>query len=359
MASRRAFIASTLTACAMPKLGWTAARHPAYLATAMEGAGDYFLFGIDAAGDDLFRVLLPGRGHAAAAHPDFAEAVVFARRPGRHATIFDCAAGGIIRHITAPPGRHFYGHGVFVADGQLLCTTENHIESGRGLIGLWDRSAGWRRVGEHDSGGIGPHDIKCLADGTIVVANGGILTHPRSGRKKLNINQMRPNLSYVSAAGEIIDMIELEPSLRTNSIRHLAVRCDGTVAFAMQNQGDIYDATPLLGLHRRGRPPLLCAAPTVDQLAMRGYAGSVAFDHSGDTIAITSPRGGRIHCFGSEGGFIASHKCADVCGLAAADGGFVASDGMGRISVVAGRLRHISSNPERAWDNHLISVRGV
>jgi hypothetical protein len=33
----------------------------------------------------------------------------------------------------------------------------------------------------------------------LVVANGGILTDPGSGRAKLNIATMRPNLSYLDA----------------------------------------------------------------------------------------------------------------------------------------------------------------
>ena len=34
--------------------------------------------------------------------------------------------------------------------------------------------------------------------------------------------------------GTILEMVELEPALRRASIRHLAARADGTVAFALQ-----------------------------------------------------------------------------------------------------------------------------
>jgi len=352
MGSRRHFLASLLAASAMPRLSWADAGNPSYLAAAKEADGGYALFGLDRDGRDLFRIALPDRGHAAAAHPHAPEAVAFARRPGTFALVIDCTTGAVAHRLDAPQGHHFYGHGAFIAGGDILCTTENHIDSGEGRIGFWSRREGYRRVGEIASGGIGPHEVLALPGDVLAVANGGIRTHPDQGRDKLNLDTMRPNLAYARVDG-VHDVVELSDDLHHASIRHLA--SDGeTVAFAMQWQGDVSDPVPLLGLHRRGQDPVLCQADLAEQLAMNGYAGSVAM--AGGRVGITSPRGGRVHLFGMDGKFEGAIMRGDVCGLAPRGAGLLATDGMGGVLELSGEdVRPLAVAP-RAWDNHLIRI---
>ena len=59
---------------------------------------------------------LPARGHGICLRPGTAEAVVFARRPGTFAAVFEPATGLVVRRFDTPPERHFYGHGVFEPD---------------------------------------------------------------------------------------------------------------------------------------------------------------------------------------------------------------------------------------------------
>lgn len=349
---RRAFLATLLASASLPGTTWADAGNPAYLAAAREPEGTYALFGLGAEGQDIFRIPLPARGHAACAHPRAPEAVAFARRPGDFALVIDCVTGQVLHRLTAPAGRHFYGHGTYLGDGAFLVTTENDIETGQGILGLWLREDGYRRIGEHASGGIGPHDILTLPGDMLAVANGGIRTHPDQGRDKLNLDTMRPNLAYLTGEGALLDRVELTPGLHQASIRHLAYR-DDLLAFAMQWQGALPDAAPLLGLHRRGAAPVLCTAPEPEQLAMQGYAGSVAM--SSDRIGITSPRGGRLHLFDHTGAFQTSLRRADICGLAAGTDGLLATDGMGGI-LHAGESLSPLSRANRAWDNHLIRV---
>src|SRR5690606_41790368 len=92
--------------------------------------------------------------------------------------------------LQAAQGRHFFGHGVFLPDGQRMVATENHYEAGYGVLGVYDTSPGgnFRRIGEFETGGIGPHEAVLLNDGrTVCVANGGILTHPDYGKLELNL----------------------------------------------------------------------------------------------------------------------------------------------------------------------------
>ncbi|SES14625.1 hypothetical protein SAMN04490244_106106 [Tranquillimonas rosea] len=359
MTTRRAFLASLAAAAAIPGLSWADAGSPAYLAAARDEDGAFALYGLTAQGADLFRIPLPDRGHAAAAHPEAPEAVAFARRPGTFALVLDCALGKLAARLEAPEGRHFYGHGAFLLDGDTLCTTENDVATGEGRIGMWSRSDGYRRIGEVASGGVGPHEILLRPDGGLVVGNGGIRTHPDRGREKLNIDTMVPNLAYMSSDGMLEETVELREDLHKNSIRHIAVREDGLVAFAMQWQGDASAATPLLGLHQRGRPPVLASADLAEQIAMQGYAGSVAFDGDGRTVAITSPRGGRLHRFSDAGELVEVHRRADICGVATAAHGFVASDGMGGLFGLEAHEMHALGKRPRSWDNHIVRIGGL
>lgn len=355
MTTRRRFLATLAAAGAVPRVGWGAAGHPDYLAAARLPDGSFALMGLDHGGAETFRVPLPARGHAGAGHPTRAEAVAFARRPGGFALVIDCASGQVLHRLTPPKGRQFNGHGVYARGGALLLTSEQAASDSAGVIGLWDVAAGYRRRGEMASQGTGPHDLRLMPGGeALVVANGGIATDP-SDRRKLNIPTMRPSLSYLSLDGRLLEQVELAPALHRNSIRHLAVAPDGQVGFAMQWQGPKEDAQPLLGLHRRGAAPVLAQAPMAETLAMQGYAGSIAWSPEG--FAITSPRGGRVQRFDSQGKFLGALPRADVCGLAPRAGGYLASDGLGGLIAIdpGGRPTPLSRHG-CAWDNHIVTL---
>ncbi|WP_294607550.1 DUF1513 domain-containing protein [uncultured Roseovarius sp.] len=356
MIHRRGFLASLLAVGATPRLGWAAVGNPSYLAAARDPDGSFALYGLDTRGASTFRVPLPARGHAGAGHPSRAEAVTFARRPGTFALVLDCARGGVLHRLTPPEGRQFNGHGVFSADGTVLFTSEQRSDTSEGIIGVWDTAAGYTRHDEFPSGGLGVHDLRLMPGGeTLVVANGGIATDA-TDRTKLNVATMRPNLTYQTISGSILDQVELERDLWQNSIRHLAIRHDGFVGFAMQWEGQDGAATPLLGLHRRGNPPRLAEAPLGDELAMQGYAGSIAFSGDGTQIAITSPRGGRLHRFSTEGAFLGAVSRADICGLAPMRGGYLASDGLGGLIAIDATGPTPLARVDCAWDNHIVAL---
>ncbi|QIK40033.1 DUF1513 domain-containing protein [Pontivivens nitratireducens] len=354
---RRHFVGGLLAAGLIPKPTWADVGSPAYLAAAALPDGRYALCGIDAALDVLFQIPLPGRGHAAAARPTRPEAVAFARRPGTFAIVIDCLTGRATATLTAPEGRHFYGHGAFSADGNWLFTTENDFEAGQGRIGVWDVAAGYLRVAEWSSGGIGPHDIQRLpGTDTLVVANGGIDTHPDSGRVKLNIPTMAPNLAYITD-GTVQQIAALPPTLHKNSIRHLAVSTRGQVAFAMQWHGG-GDVVALLGTHRRGASsPVLMDAPAEALRAMRGYVGSVAFAPDDRRVAVTSPRGGLVQVYDTQvGHLIESHAVEDASGVARARGGFAVTSGLGSFHRIGAVQQSRQWSGRYTWDNHLIAI---
>ena len=356
MAGRRQFIAGFLAASLAPATSWAAAGAPAYLSAAKLPDGSFALCGLGADRRILFRVPLPGRGHAAAAHPTRAEAVAFARRPGRFAIVVDCVSGHETTRLIAPEGRHFYGHGAFSGGGRWLFTTENDYEAGEGRVGVWDAQAGYARIDEFSSGGVGPHDIRCLSgSGILVIANGGIDTHPDSGRTKLNLPTMMPNLCYIKDS-RIVETASLPPELHRNSIRHLAVSDSGQVALGMQWQGTADDA-PLLGLHRRGEGIRLAAAPPDQLRRMNGYVGSVAFAHDQRLVAVTSPRGSTVQVFRSvDGTLVQSYSIEDASGIAASGKGFIVASGVGDLYQLDPDRAPVALPSALRWDNHLVAL---
>lgn len=350
MATRRGFLAG-LAALALPRPSWADVGCPDFLAAAKQGDA-YVLRGLTDAGESLFSLPLPARGHAAAAHPARPLAVAFARRPGSFAVVIDCRTGEVTARLTPPAGRQFNGHGVFSGDGAVLYTSEVVAEGSEGRIGLWE-TGGFARIGEWSSGGIGPHDVKRLGE-RLVVANGGIATDPKD-RTKLNLATMRPNLSLIGPDGALVDQVELAAGLHQNSIRHLALGPAGAVAFAMQWEGDPAEAVAQLGLWTPGTPPQLCPAPEAQALRMQGYAGSIAW--SGDAIAITSPKGGVAMVFAASGAHLATIERPDICGIAPLpSGGFLASDGAGGLSSLSHKgLSRLTQQP-LSWDNHLVAL---
>ncbi len=364
MPSRRGFLKLLGAGAIAPTLSWADMGGPAYLAAARTPEGAFALFGVDALGRDIFSVALPDRAHAATVHPRLARAVVFARRPGTYAVVLDCATGRQLARMEAPEGLIFCGHGVFDAAGDRLYTSEAVAETGEGRIGVWDMEAGVARVGAVPSGGQGPHECILLPDGTLAVANGSIelgrRLDPDGAEDPIAIAEMAPNLTYLDpASGEIIDQLDPPPELRRNSIRHLAVRPDGLLAFAMQWHGPSSEDPSLLGLHRRGQGAArLLSADGPAQRVLRGYAGSVAFSADGARVAISSPRGGVVDAFAVEtGAHAARWTRPDICGLAPSGAGFAATTGLGEWLTLASATPDLTATtPGRAWDNHVAMI---
>jgi uncharacterized protein len=350
MATRRAFLAG-LAAATLPRMTWADAGNPAYLAAAKLPDNSYALHGLSTAGTTLFTIPLPARGHAACAHPTRAQAVAFARRPGTYALVLDAFTGTVAHRLTPPEGRQFNGHGAFSADGSVLFTSEQVADGSAGRLGLWD-TAKYTRIGEVSTGGIGPHDVRLLPNGGLVVANGGIETDA-TDRTKLNIPTMQPSLAYLSADGSLQDIITLDQTLHQNSIRHLAL-FDGGVAFAMQWEGDPAESPPLLGLHRAGTAPQLYALPDTDAPAMKNYAGSIAV--SGNIVALTSAHGGVVAQFTLDGTALPLITRADASGVAPHVGGFLVSDGQGAVSLLTADGLQPLTTESLAWDNHLVAI---
>lgn len=342
-------------ACAKP--GWL------YAAAYRKGDGNYGAAIFDEAGAKRNRVMLPGRGHGLAVRPDGSRVVAFARRPGKFAVEFGTDRSSQPVWFSPPQGRHFYGHGVFASNGQILYAAENDIETGRGLVGLYDATDCFKPLGVLATGGIGPHDLDFMPDGHIlVVANGGIRTHPDHGRQPLNLDTMAPSLAYLdSVTGDVIEQISLGPVMHKLSLRHLAVNQAGTVVVGCQYRGPRQDQPDLVVTHRRGEQAQTFALPDGVNRKLRDYVSSVSIDSSGQYAAITSSKGSVALIVDlASRKLVAAHELADVSGVASytdVTGGFLMTTGTGTVRQAQLRTHQINgTHPDTFWDNHLLRV---
>lgn len=333
------------------------AEGPRYLSACRNKDGSYAAALLDGNGNIVFSAALPGRGHGFAIDPPGSKAVVFARRPGEFALVLDIERRTSTSTIQAVANRHFYGHGFFAPRGDLLYASENAYDVSQGRIGIYEAASGFNRLGEIPTGGIGPHEALLLPDGeTIVVANGGILTHPDFRRQKLNLPMMEPSLAYLDRrSGRIVEQVALPAHLHQLSIRHLCLDRRGVVWFGCQYEGPAHDVVPLVGYHRRGRPPELIELPPGTTRALRNYVGSIAADRSGSLIGATSSRGGTAVVWDTR-----SHRMINQFRFPSATG--IAPGRSASFMVTSGRGRFLdasSATPKQSkvrWDNHLTGL---
>jgi hypothetical protein len=230
------------------------------------------------------------------------------------------------------------------------------------MIGVRDATNGYRQIGEFPAHGLEPHDIALLDDGrTMVIANGGIETHPDHGDDELNLPDMQPSLVYVDVAtGDLLEEHRLAPALHQLSIRHLAIAAGDIVVFGCQYRGPEEDIPALVGFHRRGEAPVVVEAPGATQAGLRNYIGSVAADRSGGIVAASAPKGGLVTYWDVAGRrYLGACDLSDGCGLAPThrSASFLLTSGEGWLvtAEAGGAMSRQASGFQ--WDNHAILVR--
>ncbi|PPC75442.1 DUF1513 domain-containing protein [Pokkaliibacter plantistimulans] len=337
--------------------------------------GQHFFGGFDELGSQRFAVPLPGRAHGIAIHPSDSVCAVIARRAGTFLSIVSLPEGRHLQTLNNPAQRRFYGHAAFSPDGQRLFTSENDYEHQRGVIGVWQWDGQQlRRTDEWLSGGEGPHEVIMHPDGQLLVANGGVITHPDTGRDMLNLDTMHPNLSFIDIqTGQVSRQLDLPSALQRLSIRHLSVSSSGVIACALQYAGGVAlpdsasKVVPLLALLRPHDDHLQLVHLPEGPEFHRNYIGSVCWDIEGHWLALTAPQGSRAYFFNalpqdenSAGRWGASITYSDTCGITqdSVAGSFLISSGSGGVisySPMDGDWQPMPDSFVRRqrWDNHM------
>ncbi len=324
-------------------------------------SGQHRLSVVDGKNNDLITLPITQRVHDQALNPvNHNQVVFFARRPGNEAYVVDISTQHLQHTFKSQAGRHFFGHGFFTPDANYLVSCENAYEKGHGVIVVRDAKT-WQVLTEFPANGVGTHQIKLMPDAkTLVVANGGIRTHPDTPRKKLNLPTMKPNLSYIDLnTGKVL--ASYEPIHHQMSIRHIDINQQGKVAIAMQHQGSLLDEVPLIAFHHGEEQLQYAKDENTLWQRMKHYVGSIAFNAAGDIAAATSPRGNLIVFWdATQQSHISKQKIPDVSGVAYTreDKAFIASNGKGNIYFINPDkekkqiIRQLTFKNTR-WDNHL------
>ncbi|ENO13159.2 DUF1513 domain-containing protein [Marinobacter nanhaiticus D15-8W] len=362
--TRRRFLQATLAGLSLAGFGARlalatgAGRQPLVLSAVDDAAGNHFIAGIDLAGRPRFQIPVDDRCHGGCQRPGIEHALLFARRPGRHFYIVDTRRGEEVARIEAREGFHFYGHGVFSRDSRYLYVTLNHFPSGEGVIRVYDADENYRHIADYALDGIGPHELRLHPDGeTLVIALGGIKTHPDYDRIKLNLDTMETALVLMDRRDGRIHQ-RFTPSHHQLSCRHLDIAPDGTVIAGYQYQGPEWETPPLIArLDGHTGKFSEIALPEDDQSRLRNYTASIAVHPETAYAAITAPRGNRVVIIDyRKSRYVRSLDVPDVAGaLPLAGGGFVVSSGNGSVQLIhPDRERpELLTHLDLRWDNHL------
>jgi hypothetical protein len=359
---RRAFLKAAgagFAAGLLPRQLQALERNELVFASSVQTAGGgYGAVLLGERGDLIATIDLPDRGHDITISREAGRGVVFARQPGTFALVFDPDGREVPVTLTSIEGRHFYGHGVFSPDGRLLYATESDFEAARGVVGIYDATDGYRRIGEFPTFGTGPHEMLLMPDGvTFVVANGGIETHPDFGRTELNLETMDPSVVFIDRRdGRLVGQLRLDAGLHQLSIRHMAIDGRGRVWFGCQYKGAPADKPQLVGYATMDGDIHLVELPPGTLADLRNYVGSVATSADGGTVAVSSPEGDLLVAIDVEGKRpVLVQTLRNGCGLAADGIGFVATSGEGEMVGMAGAGRE-ARQFDFLFDNHVLRV---
>lgn len=325
-----------------------------FATTAKRKSGSYAAALVSERGELISSLDLPDRGHDATQCPMTGRIVIFARRPGTFAIVMD-RKGHALQTITSVEGRHFFGHGVFSPDGRLLYATENDFGNAAGMIGIYDATNDFARIGEFASGGMDPHDLLLSPDGKLIcIANGGIETHPDFGRQKLNLATMRPNLTWIErASGAMVETHELASEWHQLSLRHLGMGNNGRIWVGGQFEGAKDSAVPLLASASPDDELRFASLPDEATKALNFYVGSVAASPDGEHVIATSPKGNVAVIHHIASGKTETRTLKNVCGAAWGHEAFVISSGDGALQSEVADIEDAGI----MFDNHLYALK--
>lgn len=358
-ASRRLFLGQTAA------LGLGASGLPAWAATARTQdtprvltawmQGEKAWAGIWTPGHTPSGIALPARAHQLLLLPGTAstplQALVLARRPGEYLLRMDPLRGKALQWHTMEDDRYLGGHAALSASGATFFTTETDGETGQGLIAERNRDS-LEKLREFPSGGIGPHALLLEAGGTLLVANGGILNLPETGRRKLNLGRMDSNLTRLDVqSGQVLTQYRLDDPFL--SLRHLAFAPDGTLGVALQAEHANHQdrqAAPALALlqgdHLRAVDWALGQTPS----AWDGYAGDVCC--ADNRFWVSAPHAGWLASWSAQGDGQHTQALPGAGALATADGRWLVGGDKDALLYRSHTPQAQRYAVSQTWDNH-------
>jgi hypothetical protein len=304
-------------------------------------------------------IALPARAHQLLLVPGnklaAQQALVLARRPGEYLMRMDVQRGKALRWHTMENDRYLGGHAALSASGKTFFTTETDGETGQGLIAERDLQS-LEKLREFPSGGIGPHALLLEPSGTLLVANGGILNLPETGRRKLNIGCMDSNLTRLELeGGQVISQFRVEDTFL--SLRHLAWAPSGDVGVAIQAEHPQFSErqrAPAFALFGRDHLHIVEWSKDAILEGWDGYAADICY--ANERFWTSAPNAGLLASWSANGSDQRIYPLTGVGALASGTMGCFAS-GSSEIKIFDKQSVHIHSfKLADRWDNHATVV---
>ena len=333
---------------------------PSCLLGLVELQGCHQIVAADVRGALHWQALLPGRAHGLAVLAARGVWVV-SRRPGDWMEWRNPSGQLQVRHWIEP-GYAFCGHVLVSPNGRHVYTTETSLDDGAGHMACRDARTLTLRA-RWPTHGRDPHELVwcppgLFQRGTLMVANGGLLHRPETGRQKLAKEAMAPSLVALDAIDGSLRGQWTLPDARL-SIRHLAWGMTlrnaglaepvlGVALQAEHDDGFLRQRAPVLALWR-----LSTGLRPAEPAPMSGYGGSIVACEQG--WAVSSPRAGCVGFWSPDGGWIGATPCPTVCALAVSQQGLLVGSEQGGRVCDSGDL--VTSRLDGVWrgarlDNH-------
>jgi hypothetical protein len=372
--SRRQFLrggAAVSAAAGLPGV-WSLAQAdvstPVLLSARSDVEGRHFCSGYALDGRAVFSTPVPVRCHDAVPHPHLPLVVFVARRPGTQVYVLDRENGNIQHVLQARPQRHFYGHGLFDAQGEYLYLVENDTSApGRGVMGVYQLKAGVLAfVREMPTHGIEPHQFAWLPDHSgFAIANGGVRTE--AGSRAALSDVVESSLVVMDVAGRLLSKDTLDDA--RVSIRHVAVTREGDLYTGQQyifaegaTLEDGYlpaQGGSLIAMKKPGHHLQLFPLAQAQMDGMQYYSASITVHDELGWLAATAPRGNRFQIWDRQtAACLLDAHAADCAGIALLPDGLLLTSGQGGCQAVRRKAEAQAVVMERlalprgGWDNH-------
>ncbi len=235
---------------------------------------------------------VPDEVHLATLYPDGKSILVCSRKPSASLLKYSLE-GELIAELKTQRNQHFEGHCIFSHDEKFIYVTASNFQQiaadKQGRI-LTLNSSDLSLVSDHSSGGIGPHELVWQSESLIAIANTGVITHPDSGRKILNIDNIQSNVALYHTANHTLAYQWTVPVLSL-SARHLDRMQDGTLIIGCQYKKQ--DKRPPCIAFAKIDKSLFFAETNNDTFhwQMQGYTASIKAIPYSNKALITNPRG--------------------------------------------------------------------
>lgn len=238
---------------------------------------------LDAGEAEPFRVQVDFLVHGFCRHPKRPEAALLEKR-GPGGCYVDLAGKRVIKPIAPLEGHHFYGHGAFSRDADVLFAVETELASKDGVISVRDPES-FAVLDTFPTFGKAPHDCALIEDGrTLVITNGG---------GPIDSADL-PCVSFVDVATrKLLEKHEVsDPQINTG---HVALSRDRSfVVVSAPRDGLPEMALGGVSLRPRGGKLGYATEPRAATSRMHGESLSVAIDERTRTALCTHPYGGLI-----------------------------------------------------------------